>query len=129
MPRRGTFNEKPMRDPRKQNRKAGPRDSNMSLDVLAAAALVLLASGISPAAIVRNSSRSPRNQGVFMVQRADNGVSYNVHVVWNAMSMRVWWYGKIGWRVRDSRPRAGVRSASIVMCHPFFQNTAQLLLC
>ena len=49
MPRRGTLNEKPILDPRNENRRSRPRDSNMKFDVLAAAALVLLASGISPA--------------------------------------------------------------------------------
>ena len=49
MPGRGTFDEKPMLDPRNQNRKARPRDSNMKLDVTAAAALVLLAAAMNPA--------------------------------------------------------------------------------
>ena len=49
MPRRGTSNEKPILDPRYQTPSAKPWDSNMKFDVLAAAALVLLAPGISPA--------------------------------------------------------------------------------
>ena len=49
MPGRGTFNQQSMLDTRNQNRKARPRDSNMKLDVLSVAALVLLASGTGPA--------------------------------------------------------------------------------
>ena len=49
MPERGTFDQQSMLDPRNQNRNARPRDSNMKLDVLSVAALVLLASGTGPA--------------------------------------------------------------------------------
>ena len=49
MPRRGTFNEKPILDLRNQNRKASPWDANMKFAVLAAAALVLLAAAMNPA--------------------------------------------------------------------------------
>jgi hypothetical protein len=63
-----------------------------------------------------------------MVQTAENRVSHDLQVVWDAVSMLVWRDRKLGWRVRDSWTKAGMGPSSIVMRHPFFQDAAQLLL-
>jgi len=59
-----------------------------------------------------------------MVQTAENWVSYDLKVVWNAVSMFVRRDGKSHRRIRDARSEAGVGPTSIVMCDPVFCNDA-----
>ena len=54
-------------------------------------------------------------------------MSYNLTVARNAMLMFVRCDRKIDWRIWDSWPKAGVGSASIVMCDPVFRNDAQVV--
>jgi hypothetical protein len=44
----------------------------------------------------------------------------------NAMPMVVRCDGQTSGRVRNSWPKAGMRPASEVVCHPFFQNATQV---
>ena len=72
--------------------------------------------------VLRKNLCSLRYQAIFMVQAAENWVSYNLKVVWNAVSMFVRRDRKLDRRIRDAWPEAAVGSTSIVMCDPVFCN-------
>ena len=46
----------------------------------------------------------------------------NLKVTWNAMPMFVWCVRKIDGRIRDSRPKAGMVVAEIIMRDPVLRN-------
>jgi hypothetical protein len=65
---------------------------------------VVLQAGNAPpptvnTSVVRKNSCSFSDQSIFMVQSTENRVSYNLEVVWNAVSMFVRGDRKIGWRI------------------------------
>ena len=63
-----------------------------------------------------------RCQAVFMVQATDNRVGHNAKMVWNTVTLLLEWDRKGGWRIRDSRTKANVGAASIIMRDPALRN-------
>ena len=85
---------------------------------------VAAAGETAPSGVIRRNSCSLRDQAIFMVQTAENWVSYDLKVVWNAVSMFVRRDRKSDWRIRDAWPEATVGPTSVVMFDPVFCNDA-----